>query len=80
MMKEIVNSILKCFADPLLNIAANSPFLCSLPVIKPRYEKSVELFNRVFKFVDGIIDDHVKNTDYSSEIEPRVGLFCIEIE
>jgi hypothetical protein len=64
-----VEELMKSFSDPLLNLAINSPFLCRLPIIKPRYDRAVELFAQIFRFLDTKIEDHINNRDYSGEVE-----------
>lgn len=60
------------FSDPLLNMAINSSFFTGFPLIKDKYQSVLSLFEELKTFLCGVIDDHVKNNDYTTEIEPQV--------
>lgn len=77
MMKKTVDQIMEGFTDPIFSMAMGSPFLAKLPVFKPRFDKIVNLFAELFNFLEGIIEDHIKNNDYSGEVEARVSILFI---
>lgn len=70
-LKKITEEMMKVFSDPLLNVAISSDFLVSLPVIKPRFDKAISLFDELAVYLTRVIDDHIEQNDYSNEIEPQ---------
>jgi hypothetical protein len=71
-LKEIVEKMMKGFSDPLLTVSMGNEFLLSFPIIKPRFEKVLAIFDELAEFLTAIIDDHIKQNDYTNEIEPQV--------
>ncbi|KAI6184603.1 hypothetical protein M3Y97_00614200 [Aphelenchoides bicaudatus] len=70
-MKRITEKMMEQFSDPLLNMAISSSFFINFPLIKPKYQAVLALFEDLKAFLGGIIDDHIKNNDYSNEIEAQ---------
>lgn len=73
-MKEVTEKIMLSFSDPLLVIGLASEALSGFPIIRGRFERILKLYQEMFQFLDGIIDEHVKQNDYKEEFEPRVSL------
>jgi hypothetical protein len=73
-LKSTVDGIMKNMADPLTSMAVTIPSLSKFPVFKSRYQEGINLHHQILDFLDAIIEDHIKNNDYSNEIEPRVSI------
>lgn len=63
--------MMKTFADPIVGLCIFIPFLQKIPPFKAKFETGIELFKEVFKFLDGVIDQHKQQNDYRTLAEPR---------
>lgn len=70
-LKETATKFMRCFSNPLVQLASIYPLLNKLPVVKGYFEEIVGYSNQILHFLEGIIDEHAKTQDYSEEMEPR---------
>ena len=81
-LKETTETMMKTFGDPLLNVAIASDFVAKLPVFKQKLNYAVSLFHVIFKFMDGVIDEHSKSNNYKNDAEPHdfIDAYLAEME
>ncbi|KAI6240313.1 (pine wood nematode) hypothetical protein [Aphelenchoides fujianensis] len=71
-LKDVTEEMMKSFADPFLNIAATSKTVAKLPIFRDRLAAAGRRFKKIFDYLDGIIEEHLKLNDYSNDsFEPQ---------
>jgi len=70
-LKNCINEMMKTFSDPLIAVAVFSSFFRKIPPFNTKLNKGIALFNEVFEFLDVQIEQHEKNTDYTTLSESR---------
>ncbi|KAI6192786.1 (pine wood nematode) hypothetical protein [Aphelenchoides fujianensis] len=80
-MKELSERIVSLFVDPVIGTLARSELLSSLPFVRKRLEPIVSAYKRIYSHLDEVIDQHLKQNDYSDEsLEPHdfIDAFLLE--
>ncbi|KAI6171090.1 (pine wood nematode) hypothetical protein [Aphelenchoides bicaudatus] len=70
-MNETTEKITHSFNDPIFILSITSSFMTSLPIFRDKFQG----------FLDGIVEDHLKNNDYKQDFEPRdyIDAFLLEM-
>ncbi|KAI6223558.1 (pine wood nematode) hypothetical protein [Aphelenchoides fujianensis] len=79
-LKEQTTQILTNLANPLFRILVRSPSLHGFQWVQRKLEHAVKPQKEVFRFLDGIIQQHEEQNDYSAEMEPSdfIDAFLLE--
>ncbi|KAI6197647.1 hypothetical protein M3Y94_01249600 [Aphelenchoides besseyi] len=70
-MKEKTASFFASLADPLFQMSMNYKVLLKIPFFQRRFDRILWPQREIFRFIDGIIKEHERTTDYTVEFEPR---------
>ncbi|CAD5224515.1 unnamed protein product [Bursaphelenchus xylophilus] len=79
-LKELACRLVKAFASPAANLVLNSSKLMRIPIINEKAKERVELMLAFYEFFTMQIDAHLRENDYTQELEPHdyIDAFLIE--
>jgi hypothetical protein len=52
-------------------LSARYPVFSKIPLVNKPFREVVTLFGEIAKFLDKVVEEHIKSQDYSEEMEPR---------
>lgn len=66
-----MDEMMKKFSNPIAILPVFVPFLRKFPYFKAKFAAALEYFQKVYDFIDRVIDQHKRQNDYKTMVEPR---------
>ncbi|KAI6238734.1 Cytochrome P450 [Aphelenchoides fujianensis] len=70
-IKEKTVNFFASLGDPLFQISMNYKILLHIPWFQRNFDRKMWPQREIFRFIERIIDEHERSTDYEEEFEPR---------
>ncbi|CAD5224525.1 unnamed protein product [Bursaphelenchus xylophilus] len=79
-MKHLTTELMKGFTSARANLALNNPVLFRVPIVNSKANYSISVMLELFEFLDGQIQRHLAENDYTEAAEPHdfIDAFLLE--